>query len=93
MTTLTTRQLVKGQRVQLRNGWFATMVTVRGDTPMATVEGIYTETGSVYAHDIARAATVQTKLDDGSMLFGGWVTIEHTPKQLKLRATVAAMGM
>lgn len=47
-------ELRKGTRVVLRNGWHATMAdNARGNIRMATVEGVYTETGSVYAHDIA----------------------------------------
>lgn len=75
-------QLCKGARVTLRNGWEAEMVTVRGNTPTAKVFGDYTEVGSVYAHDIVSA-----------VVNGAVVAIEHTPEQIKLRRTVAAMGL
>ena len=53
-----TNELKKGDRVQLWNGWYATIEdNQRGNTRMATVEGLYTETGSVYAWDIRRSAT------------------------------------
>lgn len=74
-----TNTLRKGDRVQLRNGWFGTIAdNARGNIRMATVEGIYTETGSVYSHDIIRA---QPK-------GGAWEDVQHTPAQLKLRETV-----
>lgn len=77
-----TNTLKKGTRVQLRNGWYATIAdNAKGQTRMATVEGYFTETGSVYAHDIARA-----------LVDGVWVGIEYTPAQLKCRAMVAAWG-
>jgi len=78
-----TNDLKKGTRVQLRNGWHATIAdNARGNTRMATVEGHYTETGSVYSHDIVRAQVAT-----------GLVTIEHTPAQVKLRKNVAASGV
>lgn len=77
-----TNELKKGARIQLRNGWFATIAdNAKGNRRMATVEGFYTETGSVYSHDI-----VLTKTDDG------WVTVQHTPAQAKLRKQVDDMG-
>lgn len=48
-----TNELKKGALVRLRNGWAATIAdNLKGNTRMATVYGHYTETGSVYAHDI-----------------------------------------
>ena len=74
-----TNELKKGDRVQLRNGWFGTVAdNARGNIRMVTVEGDYTETGSVYSHDILRA---QPK-------GGAWDYVEHTPAQLKLREQV-----
>ena len=50
-----TKDIKKGDRFQLRNGWFATMKdNGRGVTRMAEVEGIFTETGSIYSFDIAK---------------------------------------
>ena len=55
----------------------ATMVTVRGNTPMATVEGIYTETGSIYIWDI-----------DAVIRDGKAYKLAFTPAQLKAKKTV-----
>ena len=72
---LRTNDLKKGVRVQLRNGWYATIAdNARGNTRMATVEGYETETGSVYAHDIVRAK-----------LGAFWVELEHTEAQKACR--------
>lgn len=77
-----TNELRKGDRIQLRNGWFGTIAdNARGNIRMATVEGAYTETGSVYSHDILRACPKG----------GAWELVEHTPAQLKLRKTVEGM--
>jgi hypothetical protein len=49
-----TNKLKKGTRVVLRNGWEAVLEdNKRGRIAMATVEGLYTEMDSIYAHDIA----------------------------------------
>ena len=49
-----TNKLKKGTRVVLRNGGEAVLeVNKRGSIRMATVEGFYTEMGSIYATDIA----------------------------------------
>lgn len=75
-----TNDLKKGTRVQLRNGWYATLEdNAKGNTRVAKVEGFVTETGSIYAHDIVRA-----EVD------GEWVDVQHTPKQLKLRQMAEA---
>jgi hypothetical protein len=76
-----TRELTKGQRVRLRNGWEAEMVTVRGNTPTAKVYGDYTETGSVYAHDIVAAKAGDV-----------WVPVQHTKDQLKLAVAARNFG-
>jgi hypothetical protein len=74
-----TNDLKKGARVQLRNGWFGTVAdNAKGNIRMVTVEGDFTETGSVYSHDIFRACPVG----------GAWEEVEHTPAQLKLREEV-----
>ena len=45
--------LKKGNRVRLNNGWFATIEdNKKGAIRMATVEGLVTEMGSIYAADI-----------------------------------------
>jgi len=79
-----TNDLKKGARVQLRNGWYATVAdNAKGQTRMCDVEGIVREMGSVYSHDIVRVSTGD----------GFWIEIEHTPVQLKLKAQVSKMGM
>lgn len=78
-----TNDLKKGARVMLRNGWQATIAdNARGNTRMATVEGYYTETGSVYSHDIASWRDAH----------GAWFPVEHTTAQLKLRKKLAGLG-
>jgi hypothetical protein len=48
-----TNKLKKGTRIVLRNGWEAVLEdNKRGSIRMATVEGFYTEMGSIYATDI-----------------------------------------
>lgn len=76
-----TNDLKKGDRVQLRNGWYATIEdNKKGNTRLATVEGIYTEMGSVYSHDIVRKINA-----DGTSTL-----LEYTDAQVKLRRMVAA---
>ena len=83
-----TNELKKGARVQLRNGWFATIAdNMRGNTRLAEVEGIVTETGSVYSHDIVWFIPPKV---NGFM--GPAVKVEHTPAQLKLKKQLATMG-
>lgn len=78
-----TNDIKKGMRVQLRNGWFGTMMDNRkGNTRMVEVEGIFTETGSVYSHDIV---SVQV---EGY----GWKSVEHTKAQNELRQRITQFG-
>ena len=71
-----TKELVKGQRVRLRNGWEAVLTRKPGATTAeAKVFGHYTETGSIYCHDIMYA------FDDR----GGSYRVEHTPAQVRCR--------
>ena len=71
-----TNDLKNGDRIQLRNGWYATIVdNKKGNIRMADVEGICREIGSVYSHDIVRY------IDRGNMS----TKIEHTPAQNKVR--------
>lgn len=81
---MTTNDLKKGDRVKLRNGWFATIIDNRkGNSRLADVEGYYREIGSVYSHDIAfKVYGEDVDLDP----------IEHTPAQLKLKERVEKMG-
>ena len=71
-----TNELKKGTRIELRCGWRATLEdNLKGNTRLATVEGIVTEMGSVYSHDIMYA-----------LVDNKWVKVEHTPSQDKCRA-------
>lgn len=91
-----TNDLKKGHRIMLENGWMATIAdNMKGDTRMATVEGLVTEMGSVYSHDIMWAKLegdpepgVHHRIVGGEGLFS---PIEHTPKQLKLKEKVATL--
>lgn len=73
-----TSEIKKGMRILLSNGWYATMMdNGRGTTRLAEVEGYYTETGSVYSHDIF-AVEVN----------GQFQKVDYTEKELKLKKTV-----
>ena len=78
---MTTNEIKKGTRFLLRNGWYATMADNRkGNIRMAEVEGDYTETGSVYAHDIV------------SVLIGDtWQPVTMTAQQKDCQELNAAM--
>ena len=78
-----TNELKKGARVQLRNGWYATVFdNAKGQTRLCEVEGICTEIGSVYSHDIVLFYPTS----------GSAVKVEHTEKQMNLREQVAMLG-
>ena len=78
---ITTNEIKKGDRILQANGWFGTMYdNMKGTIRMAEVEGLFTEIGSVYAHDIVAA-----RKDDV------WHGIEYTDNQKKLVATVEGL--
>ena len=73
-----TNDIKKGMRFLLACGWYGTMKdNMKGNIRFAEVEGFYTELGSVYAHDIVSVQTPE-----------GWVGVEHTPAQNKMRMVV-----
>ena len=73
----TTNQLKKGDIVKLANGWAARLEDNKnGNVRLATVYGITTEMGSVYATDI-----VHYQLSDGF-----WTAVQHTAKQKAAQA-------
>ena len=75
-----TNDIKKGMRIKLANGWYATMMdNKRGNIRMAEVEGIYTEIGSIYAHDI-----ISVEQPDGV-----WHVVEHTKQQKQTAIAVA----
>lgn len=70
-----TNDLKKGTRIKLANGWYGTLMDNRkGNVRMAEVEGLYTEMGSVYGHDIVQALVGKE-----------WMAVAHTPQQTKSR--------
>lgn len=77
--------LRKGDRVLLKNGWYATMAdNKKGNIRLATVEGFETEMGSIYMHDVAWHVHSETNviLD----------AVEEHPSAKKTKAALAAMG-
>jgi hypothetical protein len=77
-----TNDLKRGSRIKLANGLEADIVdNMKGNTRMATVYGDFTDTGSVYAHDI-----VAVKIADD------WHSVEHTPAQAKLKQQLQRIG-
>lgn len=89
MSVLATK-IQKGDRVQLRNGWFATILDNKKNshTRLMEVEGNWTERGSVYTTDILR---VRTTVIDG--LMEKWEYVEFTPAQVKAASLRAAVGL
>ena len=85
---MTTNEIKKGMRV--RTVQLGTPITgemldnLKGNTRLIKTNGseigMFDEMGSVYAYDIVAA-----EVD------GEWVEIHHTPKQLKLKATVSQL--
>ena len=75
--------LKKGMRVQLRCGWYGTMAdNKKGNIRTATVEGIYTEMGSIYAKDIARVQLAN----------GTWEVVTLSDAQQKSSRMISALG-
>ena len=69
-------------------GWRATIAdNMRGNIRVATVEGIFTEMGSIYVWDIAYALVPRGNGDGFDR-----VKIELTAKQIKASKLVAAAG-
>jgi hypothetical protein len=78
---MTTNELKKGTEVLLSNGWRARLEdNKKGTIRMATVFGIETEIGSIYAHDIVARIDPVT----------GFVRrdIEHTAVQKALKYAI-----
>jgi hypothetical protein len=71
----------KDDRVQLQNGWFATVLDnkVNAQVRMCRVEGLCTEMGSVYASDIVLVRTLYDKAND----IEEWDTVIHSASQIK----------
>ncbi len=72
----------KGMRMRLNNGWFATMLdNRRGNIRLMEVEGYATDVGSQYVWDIH-----SVEVD------GKWESVDLTPKQIKDRNRIKALG-
>jgi hypothetical protein len=70
-----TKEIKKGARIQLRNGWYGTMMDNKsGTTRMVNVEGVYTEIGSVYSFDIAYV-----------LVNGSKIPVDYTKKELDVK--------
>ena len=79
-----TNDMKKGTMVKLRNGWEAEIAdNLKGNARLCKVFGEYTELGSVYAYDIMQYFDTIKQ---------GWFHVEHTEKQLQVRAMNKAMG-
>jgi len=85
-----TNEIKKGTRVKLSfmasmgqtPRWEGTVAdNARGIRRMVKVEGFFTETGSVWSHDITHAE-VDKK----------WVIVEHTKAQLQTKLEIEQMG-
>jgi hypothetical protein len=77
-----TNDMKRGQVVRLKGGWRATIVdNKKGLIRDATVEGLVTETGSIYVHEIAYVETAH-----------GPEPVELTTAQAKQDARIRAAG-
>lgn len=75
-----TNEIKSGYKIKLSNGWDAIIRdNKKGNTRLAEVGGMYTETGSVYSHDIKSVF---------NPINNTWENAEHTPAQLKLKLMV-----
>ena len=73
-----TNELKKGTRILLSNGWYGTLKDNRkGTVRDAEVEGVYTEIGSIYTHDIKKAFVDES-----------WIDLEYTKDQIKLKRLI-----
>lgn len=79
-TPLQVSQLKKGMRVKLRSGWEADVVKgCDGNTLTAEVFGDFTETGSIYAHDVIAA-----------LVGGQWLTVNMDEEQAQFSEEISA---
>ena len=86
---MTTNEIKKGMKIKsVQLGVPVTGIMLdnkKGNTRLVDVKGsevgFFDEMGSVYAHDIIEV-----------YIGGGWVSVEHTEKQLKLKKELATIG-
>lgn len=78
-----TNELKKGTKVRMRNGYEGFLMDNRkGNLRCVNMTKCpYPEIGDQYAHNIVAA-----------LVNGEWVTIEHTPEQLKLKQKCESFG-
>ena len=84
-----TNEIKKGMKVRTTQLGYPVsgvmMDSLKGNTRLIETKGsevgLFDEMGSVYAYDI-----VEAEVD------GKWVSVEHTKKQLALKAQLSAMG-
>ena len=94
-----TNELKKGTRILLRNGWEADLIdNKKGTIRDATVYGDFTESGSIYAHDILARKPMDAEPVEllPKILFNGtvWIKdIELTPAQVQCRESCLSLGM
>ena len=75
-----TNDIKSEYKIKLHNGWQGIMKdNKKGNIRLCEVQGIYTETGSIYAHDIK---TVFNPINNQ------WENAEYTPAQLKLKTLI-----
>ena len=75
-TTMLTKEIKKGARIQLKNGWYGTMMDNKaGTTRTVNVDG---EIGSVYSFDIAYVILVN----------GSKILVNYTKKELNFKDIV-----
>jgi hypothetical protein len=94
MDTVKTNDLKKGMWVMMRGtNWIAQIAdNMRGNIRMAKVYGLYTEIGSVYVWDIRCKLADDTDPHNEERKFTPVANIELTPKQVKDRDRIQAMG-
>ena len=71
-----TNDIKKGTEIRMSDGFTGIMEdNKKGNIRMATINGIFTEMGSIYAHNITAAKNTN----------GDWERIELTTAQLKMK--------
>lgn len=81
-TIILTNDIKKGERVRERNGWEAEMLdNMRGNIRVAKVYGDFTESGSIYMHDVTHV-----------FRNGKWLPVTLTEKQKKMRDMIDEVG-
>lgn len=89
---ITTHELKKGDYAILANGWVARIEdNTRHNTRVCTVWGHFTETGSVYAHDILVKIEATPGPAGKPSLDRILAEIELTPQQKRIRDSIAGL--